>query len=145
MAVTQVIDKTGQVIEYERRRPEKSVFYRVVAEHIQTLFAEAEANGSGYPEHVKREFERFLDCGVLSAGFARIQCSKPGCTFERLVAFSCKGRCICPSCVSRRMADCASHLVDEVMPIAPYRQWTLSLPYDVRFRVGYDKSPSLPR
>ena len=38
------------------------------------------------------------------------------------------------------MADCASHLVDEVMPIAPYRQWTLSLPYDVRFRVGYDKN-----
>jgi len=140
VAVTQVIDKTGRVIEYDRRRPEKSVFYRVVAEHIETLFAEAEQNGSGYPEHVKREFERFLSCGILSAGFARIQCSKPGCTFERLVAFSCKGRCICPSCVSRRMADCASHLVDEVMPIAPYRQWTLSLPYDVRFRVGYDKN-----
>ena len=37
------------------------------------------------------------------------------------------------------MADCAAHLVDHVMPIAPYRQWTLSLPYDVRFRIGYDK------
>ena len=37
------------------------------------------------------------------------------------------------------MADCASHLVDHVLPVAPYRQWTLSLPYDVRLRIGYDK------
>ena len=37
------------------------------------------------------------------------------------------------------MADCAAHLVDRVMPPAPYRQWTLSLPYDVRLRIGYDK------
>jgi hypothetical protein len=55
-----------------------------------------------------------------------------------LVAYACKGRCICPSCVARRMADCAAHLVEHVLPWAPYRQWTLSLPYAVRFRVGYD-------
>jgi hypothetical protein len=139
MAVVRIMEPSGRCIEYERRQPEKTVFYRIVQEHIQTLFAEAEQNGSGYPEHVKHEFERFLSCGILSAGFARIQCSQPGCTFERLVAYSCKGRCICPSCVSRRMADCAAHLVDHVLPIAPYRQWTLSLPYDVRLRIGYDK------
>jgi hypothetical protein len=127
-------------VEYERRQPEKSVFYRIVAEHIETVFAEAELNGSGYPQHVKHEFERFLSCGILSAGFARIQCAQPGCTFERLVAYSCKGRCICPSCVARRMADCAAHLVDNVLPIAAYRQWTLSLPYDIRLRIGYDKT-----
>jgi hypothetical protein len=130
--------QSGRCIEYERRQPEKTVFYRIVQEHIETLFAEAEQNGSGYPEHVKHEFERFLSCGILGAGFARLQCSTPGCTFERLVGYSCKGRSICPSCVSRRMADCASHLVDHVLPIAPYRQWTLSLPYDVRLRIGYD-------
>jgi hypothetical protein len=38
------------------------------------------------------------------------------------------------------MADCAAHLVDNVLPVAPYRQWTLSLPYDVRLRIGYDKT-----
>ncbi len=140
MAVTRVVDKSGRVIEYERRRPENSVYYRIVQQHIQTVFSQAEENGSGYPAHVKREFERFMSCGVLAAGFARIQCAQPGCTSERLVAYACKGRCICPSCVCRRMADCAAHLVDRVLPIAPYRQWTLSLPYDVRFRVGYDKT-----
>jgi hypothetical protein len=139
MAVVRIVEESGRCIEYERRQPENTVFYRIVQKHIETLFAEAEQNGSGYPEHVKREFERFLSCGVLSAGFARIQCSQPACKFERLVAYSCKGRCICPACVSRRMADCAAHLVDHVLPIAPYRQWTLSVPYDVRLRIGYDK------
>jgi len=140
VAVVRVVDQqSGRCVEYERRQPEKTVFYRIVQEHIETLFAEAEQNGSGYPEHVKHEFERFLSCGLLSAGFARIQCTAPGCTFERLVAYSCKGRCICPACISRRMADCAAHLVDHVLPTAPYRQWTLSLPYDVRLRIGYDK------
>ena len=140
MAVVRVMDQqSGRCVEYERRQPEKTVFYRIVQEHIETVFAEAEQNGSGYPEHVKHEFERFLSCGILSAGFARIQCAQPGCKFERLVGYSCKGRSICPACLSRRMADCAAHLVDHVLPIAPYRQWTLSLPYDVRLRIGYDK------
>ena len=84
MAVTRVIDRGGKCIEYERRRPENSVFYQVVQQHIQTLFAQAEADsehGFGYPRHVEREFERFLSCGVLAHGFAKIQCDQPGCTF----------------------------------------------------------------
>ena len=35
----------------------------------------------------------------------------------------------------RRMADTAAFLVDRVLPVAPYRQWTLSLPHDLRFLV----------
>jgi len=138
MALQQVIDGDGRCIVYERRRPKNSVFYRIVAEHSQTLLSRAEEDGPGYPAHVKRELERFLSCGILAAGFARIRCTQPGCKTERLVAYACKGRCICPSCVARRMADCAAHLVEHVLPWAPYRQWTLSLPYAVRFRVGYD-------
>jgi hypothetical protein len=88
MAVTRVVDESGRVIEYERRRPENSVYYRIVQEHIQTVFSQAEENGSGYPTHVKREFERFMSCGVLAAGFARIHCAQPGCTSERLVAYA---------------------------------------------------------
>jgi hypothetical protein len=144
MAVTRVVDKHGRCTEYERRRPEQSTLYRIVQDNIQTLFAEAEARselGFGYPAHVKREFLRYMSCGILSAGFARISCAGQGCKFERLVAYSCKGRCICPSCVARRMADGAAHLVDRVLPVvAGYRQWTLSLPYRVRLRIGYDKA-----
>jgi hypothetical protein len=63
MAVVRVMDpQSGTCVEYERRQPEKSVFYRIVQEHIETVFAEAELKGSGYPQHVKHEFERFLSC-----------------------------------------------------------------------------------
>jgi len=39
---------------------------------------------------------RYLDCGILDHGLARIGC--PECKKELLLAFSCKGRCLCPSC-----------------------------------------------
>ena len=39
------------------------------------------------------------------------------------MAFSCKGRAVCPSCNARRMAETAAHLVDQVFPPLPVRQW----------------------
>ena len=129
-------DRQDACAAYTPRRPEKSVLYRVVQQHVMTLFSEAEArseHGCGYPAHVRREFSRFLACGQLARGFARIKCSD--CGFERLLPLSCKGRSLCPSCQARRMADIAAHLVDHVLPVAPYRQWTLSLPHDIRLLV----------
>jgi hypothetical protein len=40
-----------------------------------------------------------------------------------VIAFSCKGRGICPSCNVRRMAETAARLVDHVFPPLPVRQW----------------------
>ncbi len=62
--------------------------------------------GWGHPPEVGRE-----DCG-----------------YERLVPFSCKGRGVCPSRNSRRMAEVAAHITDHVLPHLPVRQWVLSLP-----------------
>ncbi len=36
------------------------------------------------------------------------------------------------------MADTAAHLVDRVFPIVPVRQWVLSLPFALRYRMAYD-------
>jgi hypothetical protein len=36
------------------------------------------------------------------------------------------------------MADVAAHLVDRVFPIVPIRQWVLSLPFAMRYRMAYD-------
>jgi hypothetical protein len=36
------------------------------------------------------------------------------------------------------MADVAAHLVDRVFPIVPVRQWVLSLPFALRYRMAYD-------
>ena len=97
---------------YRRREPEKSVLHTVVREHLETFLEQARyLNGEGYPRFIEREFRRYLDCGLLSRGFARLRC--PACGHERLVAFSCKGR-LCPSCVGRRMGDIAAYLVDHL-------------------------------
>jgi len=48
------------------------------------------------------------------------------------VAFSCKGRGVCPSCNGRRMAQTAAHLVDRVIPPVPVRQWVISVPKRLR-------------
>ncbi len=36
------------------------------------------------------------------------------------------------------MADTAAHLVDRVLPIVPVRQWVLSVPFALRYRMIYD-------
>ena len=41
--------------------------------------------------------------------------------------------------MGRRMADTASHLVDNVFPTVPVRQWVLILPFEIRCRMSYDK------
>ncbi len=89
------------------------------------------AQGRGLPGYVVREFEDYLKCGRLEHGFLRVRCES--CHHEKLVAFSCKRRGFCPSCGARRMADSAAHLVDEVLPKRPIRQWVLSVPFPLRY------------
>jgi hypothetical protein len=36
------------------------------------------------------------------------------------------------------MADTAAHLVDRVFPELPVRQWVLSLPFALRYRLAYN-------
>jgi hypothetical protein len=55
------------------------------------------------------------------------------CKEELLVAFSCKGRGVCPCCNAKRAQVTAVHLVEGVLPHVPYRQWTLSFPHRVRW------------
>lgn len=55
-----------------------------------------------------------------------------------MVAFSCKRRGICPICTARRMADTAAHLVDRVLPRAPYRQWVFTVPRPLRLVLARD-------
>jgi len=95
------------------------------------------ADHAGLPNFVRRELAGFLDCAILARGFARVRCTR--CGDDLLVAFSCKGRGICPSCGGRRMADTAAHLVDRVLPRVSVRQWVLSLPFSLRFGVAFDR------
>ena len=82
------------------------------------------------PQLVKDEFDAFLECGNVAHGFLRVRCAE--CGHEKLVAFSCKRRCICSSCGSRCMVETAAWLVDRVIPQGPVRQWVLSFPIPLR-------------
>jgi hypothetical protein len=55
------------------------------------------------------------------------------------VAFSCKGRGFCPSCMGRRMNATAADLIERVLPPASgLRQWVLTLPFSWRRRLAQD-------
>lgn len=121
---------------YERHRPERTVLYQVVDKHWPA-FRERAEQGGGLPRFVVREVEEYLRCGRLEYGCLRLACMQ--CGFERLVAFSCKRRGFCPSCLGRRMTDTAVHLVTRVLPEVRVRQWVCSLPWRLRVLCGYDK------
>ena len=95
--------------------------------------------GTGYPRYVEQTFRRYLACGLPSEGLARVRCAS--CGSERLVAFSCKLRGVCPSCSARRMADLAAQLVDGLLPQVPYRQVVFTFP--VPLRLAMFRQPSV--
>lgn len=128
--------RAGEKRSYARRRPEESVLYGVVQQELETFLARARERERPVPRFVERELRAFLHCGILAHGFVRVHCDD--CGLDRVVAFSCKGRGFCPSCGGRRMADTAAHLVDRVLPEVPVRQWVLSLPWQLRYRLAYD-------
>ena len=120
----------GHAGEYRPREAEQSALHWAVRQGLSSFLSEAFEAG-GLPLHVAKEFHRYLACGVLAQGFCRVRCTS--CAKEMVVAFSCKGRGLCPSCNGRRAEETALHLVERVLPRARYRQWTLSMPLRVRW------------
>ena len=88
---------------YRPRRPTATPLYPVVQHHLETFLAQATESdplGYGVPAWLEKDFRAYLRCGALAHGFARARCGD--CGDERQIAFSCKGRGICPSCNTRR-------------------------------------------
>ncbi|MGB7217522.1 MAG: transposase zinc-binding domain-containing protein [Vicinamibacterales bacterium] len=123
---------------YVPRDPTASALHRIVRNQFETFRAHAAwlRDGDGLPRFVEQEFRAFLRCGFLAGGFVRFRCA--GCGLDRLAACSCKGRGFCPSCGGRRMTERAAHLVDDVFPDVPVRQWVLSVPHRVRYQLAWD-------
>ena len=124
---------------YRRRQPERSTVYQVMQDHLETWLAgcrHADEEGSPVAAYIEQDFRKYLACGILAHGFARARCA--GCGYDFLIAFSCKGRGICPSCNTRRMVETAGHLVDQVFPKVPVRQWVLSFPKRLRYFLALD-------
>src|SRR5215470_16330228 len=121
------------VATYAPRDPSGTVLYHVIAEHLETFLASLadDPEATGLPAYVEREFYDYLRCGILAHGFLRLGCDT--CHHELLVPFSCKRLGFCPSCAGRRMAQMAAHLVEQVLPWVPMRQWVVSVPVPLRY------------
>ncbi len=123
---------------YQRHRPEATALYEVVRDNLETLHG-AIADGAlavRIPKHARKELSAYLDCGLLCRGFARLRCGQ--CGESRLVAFSCKGRGFCPSCLGRRMNATSANLMERVLPETGLRQWVLTFPFPWRWRLAQD-------
>ncbi len=128
---------------YNLRHPERTLLYQTVAEHYETwaeLASAGQFDGHGDyrtpKSYVRQAFAKYLECGIFAHGFARARCAD--CAHDYFVAFSCKGRGVCPSCSTRRMAETAAHLTDHVFPRLPVRQWVLSVPKRLRYFMRRD-------
>jgi hypothetical protein len=80
--------------------------------------------------YVRDVIYRYLDCGDLHLGFARVRCRD--CGHEYLLPFSCKRRHFCPSCHQKRVVEFGEWLCEEVLKYVPHRQWVFSIPKRLR-------------
>ena len=87
---------------------------------------------------VKTEMEKYLNCGILRNGFICIRC--PECKEEYLLPFSCKDRCLCPSCTAKRSVLFADFIANEVIEPVPHRHLVFSLPKIIRPYFKFDRT-----
>jgi len=74
------VPTAGPAID-RRRHPERTVLYEVFQEYLESYLARArweDPSGEIVPAYVEREFRKYLQCGILSYGFARAKCADCG-------------------------------------------------------------------
>jgi Transposase zinc-binding domain len=101
-----------------RRQSPPSVqtpLHRIVSENLESWLEWRDRAERPVPGHFEEELRGYLECGILCFGFARALCT--GCGQGFVVAFSCKGRGVCPSCNGRHMAQTAAHLAEFSTPV----------------------------
>jgi hypothetical protein len=134
-------NKTSPKRVYRRRQPENSVLYRALAQHFESfllLYEQRFEKSFGYLRAIVRDtVYRFLDCGILESGFARARCKSCGYSFA--VGFSCKARCLCPSCHKKRELIWAHWAGEQLLEDVPHRQVVFTIPKRLRIFFRYDR------
>ncbi len=126
---------------YQPRNPKASAYYKCVENHFEELERSWDymyASRLGFwRTYVMTVIYRYLDCGDLHMGFARVRCEE--CGHEYLLAFSCKRRQFCPSCHQKRVIEYGEWLLTHVLKDVPHRQWVFSIPKRLRIYFLYDR------
>jgi hypothetical protein len=126
---------------YRPRRPQDSAFYQCIEDHFEAfeiVYDELFVRRYGFLRtNVKHVVYRFLDCGILKNGFARVRCGD--CRHEYLLAFSCKRRHFCPSCHQKRVVEFGEWVASELLSAVPHRHIVFSIPKILRRYFLYDR------
>ena len=130
------IEATTRTGIYHPRDPHSSPLYQCVREHYDELVE----CGAVHRRVEEQVLNRFLDCGDLHRGFARIYCD--ACGRDYLLAFSCKTRYFCLSFHQKRMLAYGDWVEEEVLAAVPHRQYLFTVPkllrpyFHQRYRLG---------
>ena len=127
---------------YWRREPEKTDLYRLVSsgrDELPRVWEERFQSIYGVlRDEVLKTFDAFLNCGLLEHGAARVYCD--ACCHSYLVAFSCKMRGVCASCMAKRSVKFAEHIYEQVLEKVGHRHITFTIPKRVRVFLRYDRA-----
>ena len=91
-------------------------------------------------DEVLESLDKFLECGILKHGCGRAHCTNPACNHSELIPFSCKQRCLCPSCDAKRAVLFAEKLEHEVLLKLPHQHAVFTIPKRVRPYFRFDRS-----
>jgi len=127
-------DRGNPMQTYRARNPRHSPLWQCAHRHFATFVETYPRNyqprlGPLRPV-IPQVVHKFLDCGNLDRGFARIRCDH--CRKEYLLAFSCKSRWFCPSCHQKNVQTTAAFLTARILAPVPHRHYVLALPKMLR-------------
>ena len=135
------MEYSSDVQIYRRRKPQETSLWKLLDYHFlefeecyENLFQQQYGFYRPVISHVVR---KYLECGDLREGFARIKC--PDCHHEYILAFSCRGRWFCPSCHAKKVVQFGHHLKETVLYPVPHRQYVFSIPKILRRFFFYDR------
>jgi hypothetical protein len=125
-------EKTAGV--YRARKPTASPLWKCINGHFDDFllaYSDKYEYKLGFLRPViPKVVTKFLDCGDLVHGFARVRCKQ--CRHEYLLAFSCKGRWFCPSCHQKKVLLFGEFVTGSVTFPVPHRHYVLTIPRILR-------------
>ena len=111
-----------------------SGFYRTIEDHFGEFAIHHEERfereDGPLRSVVGKVIDQYLDCGILTSGFARVRC--PKCHAEYPCPFSCQTRNSCGSCQQKRALLFAEKLREEILAPVPHRHMIFTIPVALR-------------
>jgi transposase-like protein len=127
---------------YRPRRPRLSLLYQLIQRYYpefeRTYDKRYQQRYGPWRPIIGQVIRKFLTCGDLHFGFARVRC--PECRHEMFVPFSCRQRCLCPSCHQKRTLLSADTIANSICAAVPHRQLVFTIPKRLRLHFRFDRS-----